>query len=341
MWWGLGIVVACLVIIVINGLMTMGDSTASDELAAPLHNVIYRLIYHFGIWPIILFIGVVVPISEELCFRLWGNGKRWTGYTSVVFISLCGLAFGWWLGLLTLAAGIAIMIVLRNDRAKRLFALMMLSSITFALMHTGNYDATAGGWIMYAVGIIHKFGLSLVASYLVINHNILWAIGLHILNNSIVAIPMGIAFHQAAEKVTTVTTEDYTIEVSPLLLTKDLAAEYTEVDYTADTVVVCDFPAKIASEFGSRHSELRPAEDSTDLVGYNYKVISYPKMKMKVVFHTQPHNVKGLINTMIDEGWIAADTADSPYNYVQRGERYYEAELSLTFRTTYNPLKDL
>ena len=55
LWWGLGIVVVCLIIMIIKG-ESMGD------LGAPMIDAIYRMIYQFGILPVILYIGLVGPI---------------------------------------------------------------------------------------------------------------------------------------------------------------------------------------------------------------------------------------------------------------------------------------
>lgn len=87
LWWGLGIVIACLAAIVIDAVMNM-DKTDADEMSTPIMGAFYKLIYNFGIWPIVLYIGLIGPIIEELCFRLWGNGKQWTGYTSVALMAL-------------------------------------------------------------------------------------------------------------------------------------------------------------------------------------------------------------------------------------------------------------
>ena len=80
LWWGIGIVVVCLTILMING-ESMGD------FGSPIMNALYSMIYQFGILPVILYVGLLGPVMEELVFRLWGNGKTWTGITSIILMA--------------------------------------------------------------------------------------------------------------------------------------------------------------------------------------------------------------------------------------------------------------
>ena len=177
---------------------------------------LYMIIYQFGIWPMVIFIGVIAPIYEELVFRLWGNGKNWTGYTSVALMALFSMGIAWWVAPIILAVGIAIMIVYRSDRTKRLFSLMLFSSLAFALIHIGNYDSSQN-LPMFLVAVLHKFGMGLIASYLVINHNLLWSIGLHLLNNGILAMLLGVNFNVVAKETTVIEREDFRITMQPVL----------------------------------------------------------------------------------------------------------------------------
>ena len=52
LWWGLGIVMVCLTILLING-ESLGD------LGGPMIDALYRRIYQFGLFPVILYIGLV------------------------------------------------------------------------------------------------------------------------------------------------------------------------------------------------------------------------------------------------------------------------------------------
>ena len=108
LWWGLGIMVICLAILIVYSLT---NPSAFEGADGPMKTYIYSLIYHYGIWAMVIYMGVLGPIIEEIGFRLWGNGKMWTGIVSVILMALWGLAVGWWFSLLALCAGIAILVI--------------------------------------------------------------------------------------------------------------------------------------------------------------------------------------------------------------------------------------
>ena len=164
LWWGLGIIAVCLTIIIIKGESLEGFDT-------PLMDAIYSMVYRFGILPVVLYIGIIGPVMEEFVFRLWGNGKLWTGITSTILMALFALGVGWWVSLLTVVCGVSILVYFREDREKKLFSLMLLSSVVFAVAHAGNYNGEGQKFILF-VSVLEKFGFGLVASYLVINYNL-------------------------------------------------------------------------------------------------------------------------------------------------------------------------
>ena len=90
LWWGLGIVVVCMTILMIKG-------ESMEDFDAPIMKAIYSMVYQFGILPVVLYIGLIGPIIEELVFRSWGNGKLWTGITSMLLMALFALLIKWWL----------------------------------------------------------------------------------------------------------------------------------------------------------------------------------------------------------------------------------------------------
>ena len=318
LWWGLGITVACLVTLVVDSIATMGD-TAGGEFGTQTLDSLYSIIYKFGIWPMIIFIGVVAPVYEELVFRLWGNGKRWTGYTSVALMTLFSLSITWWVAPIVLAAGIAIMVVYRSNLTRRLFMLMLFSSLLFALMHIGNYSADES-LPMFIVAVLHKFGMGLLASYLVINYNILWSIGFHILNNSVMAILLGIAFNTVAIKTTIIENENYRITMNPVLTKSQASDACGEIGWMNDSVYVKTDSPDFATEMfinDPYHNDSR------------YKAVSgmkfYPKMKIKVEMLRGSRDYESVINTMAKEGWIALDTVGD----------------TIRIRNTYSPLDRL
>ena len=321
LWWGLGIVVTCLAILSVYEYI---NPSAADELGGPVVNVFYSLIYRYGIWPMVIIVGFLMPIFEEICFRLWGNGKLWTGITSIVLMALICLAIGWWLSLLAVLCGVAILMLFRDDKTKRLFALMLLSSVLFAVAHMGNYE---GSSFMMLVGIIHKLGFGLVASYLVINHNILWSMGLHILNNGILAIPFGLALAQVSDNVVTIDNENFRLEVRPVLVHDDKVCqtnwflEDTETNYYFGNTANFAYQAFC---YEQKQKGIDAIGDTVNFVTDN----TYPKCSFKLVYKTQPFDHHGLIVAMEKEGLIKIDTA---YSVVDK-------KTMLTVKSTYEPL---
>ena len=308
LWWGLGIMVTCLVILFVYEFI---DPTSANELGGPVMDVFYSLIYQYGIWLMVIIIGFLIPIFEEICFRLWGNGKLWTGIVSIVLMALICLAFGWWLSLLAILCGVVILMLFRDDRTKRLFALMLLSSVLFAVAHISNYD---GNWFMMLVGIVHKFGFGLVASYLVINHNILWSMGLHILNNSIMAIPFALSLAQVNDNVVTIDNENLCLEVRPVLVHDNSIRQDNNVFLgsvfltDADTIYYFGNTANFAQQALFYESMKNDGISSTnDTVSFEADN-SYPNCSFKLVYKTRPFDCHGLIVAMEEEGLINVDT---------------------------------
>lgn len=319
LWWGLGIMAACLAILVIDGMTDMGNTT-NDDYGGPFMDALYKIIYQFGIWPMVVFIGIIAPVYEELVFRLWGNGKNWTGFTSVVLMALFTLGVAWWVAPIVLAAGIAIMIVLRGDRTRRLFALMLFSSLAFALMHIGNYDSSQN-LPMFLVAVLHKFSMGLLASYLVINHNLLWSIAVHILNNGILALMLGVSFNKVANETTVVETEDYRITMQPVLTKSQMPDTYT-TGFPSDSVytdIVC--PSYVAQSMIYMDCQGNP----TAVAAVSAEWRSYPMMNIKVEMLGGSRNWSAAVRAMENEGWIAIDTTAD----------------RLFIRNTYDPLESL
>lgn len=324
LWWGLGIMIGCLAVIVVDAVINM-DNNAADDISTPIMGAFYQLIYNFGIWPIVLYIGLIGPVFEELCFRLWGNGKQWTGYTSVVLMSLWMLGIGWWAGALALAAGVAIMVVWRNDGKRRLFAMMLLSSVLFALVHIGNYEPGANV-PMFVVAVLHKFGMGLAASYLVINHNLLWSMGLHILNNSVLALMFGLAVDKVADTVTTVENEACRITLRPVLTKSADKDTYVQGWLDDSTYTDIGTPGYAAHMLNSMAH--LATDNSTEMCEYEWQ--EYPRTEITVEMLDGSHDFTRAVHLMEAQGWVAIDT-------VKRDD----GSFTFKIRNTYDPLAGL
>lgn len=303
LWWGLGVFVICTAIIIVDAVTNPSSADAGE----PIGDFIYSMVYRYGVWPALLYIGFLGPIVEEISFRLWGNGKLWTGITSIIIMALWCLKIGWWLSLLVVFCGVLTLVIFRDDKTKWLFAFMLLSSILFAVLHKGNYD---GSWFILLAAIGEKLGFGLVASYLVINHNILWSMGLHILNNGIPAILYGLSFGQACNSVVTIDNESFRLEIRPVLVHNDsICREKRFFDYT-DTNHYFGSTANFAGQafvYEAWQNSPDPNGDTVDFVA----ISRFPNCSFTLVYKTQPFDHHGLIVAMEKEGLIKIDTTYS------------------------------
>ena len=317
LWWGLGVIVVSLVALVVYAAI---NPSAVNEMNAPLMKAIYSMICRYGIWPVIIYMGVVGPIIEEISFRLLGNVKNWTGIVSVILMALWCLNVGWWFSLIALCAGIVILMVFKEDRAKRLFVLMLFSSVLFAVAHMGNYD---GNWFVVLMGVAHKLGFGLLASYLVVNHNILWSMGLHIINNSIVVLPLVLTIGQTST-VETIYNDNFDLEVRPVLVHNDSISEDNSFFFDTDTNYYFGSTSGFAGQawiYEAWQKGIDPNGDSINIVTDN----AYPDCGFKLVYKTQPYDHHGLIIAMEKAGLIKIDTT------------YNDKKTVLDIKSTYNP----
>ena len=323
LWWGLGIMVICLAILIVYSLTNPSAFEGSD---GPMKDYVYSLVYRLGIWAMVIYMGVLAPIIEEISFRLWGNGQMWTGVVSVILMALWCLAVGWWFSLLALCAGIAILVIFKEDKTKRLFALILLSSILFAAVHVNNYG---GNVLMAIVGVVHKLGFGLVASYLVINHNILWSMGLHVINNMLMTLPFGLTLAQAGDTMINIDNENFSLEVRPVLVRDASTIEEKCFFADADSNYYFGNTAGLAAQawvYEAWQKGVDPNGDSVNVVTDN----AFPNCCFKLVYKTQPYDHHGLITAMEHAGLIKIDTLyDSTTN-----------KMELNIKSTYDPLSE-
>ena len=338
LWWGLGIMAVTLAVLIGEGLVADTPGFASDSMTAPMMNSIYRFVYRFGLWPVFLFIALVAPVYEELSFRLWGNGKQWAGITSVVLITIMTALTAWWAALPALLIGVFIVTRLRKERERLLLAMMIYSSVMFMVLHIGNYDASQG-WFQFAMALLHKFGMGLVASYLVINHNILWSMAFHAINNSIVALIFLVVLHAESDTITSVSDDDCIVEIHPVLVEGDEQDDFY-IGWESDSVFCnIDSPGNVA------HLLNAAAHLEDPSISCTYDWTEYPKTEIKVTMLNGSRDYTHAVRLMEEQGWIALDTVthqDSIYT-ITVGDSVYRHPLERTIhiRTTYSPLSDL
>ena len=212
--------------------------------------------------------------------------------------------------------------VFNEDRAKLLFVLMLFSSVLFAVAHMGNYD---GDWFVVLLGVVHKFGFGLLASYLVVNHNILWSMGLHIINNSILTLPLLLTMGQT-NTVETFENANFCLEVQPVLVRNDNISEDKSFFADADTNYYFGNTSNFAGQawiYEALQNGVDPNGDSVNIVTDD----AFPNCRFKLVYKTQPYDHHGLIVVMEKAGLIKIDTV---YNEIEK-------KTVLDIKSTYDP----
>lgn len=321
LWWGLGVMVICLAVLIAYSFI---NPSAFEESGNPFMDYIYLMMYRYGIGAMMIYIGVVGPIIEEISFRLWGNDKQWTGIISIVLMALWSMAINLWLPLLVAVCGVAIFLLFHDNKKKRLFALMILSTVLFAWAHADNYGENM---FITIVGVVHKLGCGLVASYLVINHNILWSMGLHILNNSIMAIPMALAFGQVSNTIVTLENGNFSLEVRPVLVRNDSIRQEKSFFFDTDTNYYFGNTSNFAGQawiYEAWQNGINPNGDSINIVTDN----ALPNCCFTLVYKTKPFDHHGLIVIMEKTGLIKIDTTYSDADKIT----------TLNIKSTYDPL---
>lgn len=321
LWWGLGIIVTSFVALIVYAIINPSEI---EGMNAPLMKTVYSLISRFGMWPVMIYMGLLGPIIEEVSFRLWGNCKNWTAIVSVILMALWGLVIGWWFSLIALCAGVAILMLFKEDKNKRLFVLMLFSSVLFALGHIGNYG---GNWFVVLFGVIEKFGFGLLASYLVVNHNILWSMGLHVINNSIVVVPLVLSIGQAVT-IETLYNDNFTLEIRSAVVHDDNISEENSFFADADTNYYFGNTASFAGQamiYEAMQNGIDPNGDSIRIVTDN----DYPSCSFTLVYTRQPYDHHGLIVTMEKAGMIKIDTT-----YIESDKKTV-----LDIKSTYDPFQ--
>lgn len=304
LWWGLGIVVVCIAIIIIK-------NASSEEFESPMMNVLYDKMYKFGILPLVIFMGIIGPVYEEFAFRLWGNGKLWTGILSTILMAVVTYIYlrWWWFSLLVIMCGAFIIYYFRNDKKKKLFYLMLLSSAAFAIAHKGNYS---GDWFKVFIDVFHKFGMGLLASYLVINYNLFWAMVLHAANNSILAILFFFAFNSINGEVKVIENEDFRLKMRTVLV-KDMDLEPNKYYYVNDTSTYFFGAASVfAQQVMFRDVWQQGVNPDIDTLFFRTNYNELPYCFFNLVFKTEPYNYHRLLKTLEEKGLIKLDTTYIP-----------------------------
>lgn len=142
----------------------------------------------------LLMLCLLQPILEEMSFRLWGVGKKWTIILCFVLMAVFTVSsIGLW-GLLLVIAIILVTVLVKN-KFVQVWLNAIISSFAFTVCHISGFGDYSLG--MY-LGLIDIFGMALVCCWLTINLSFWFSCLLHVLNNSL-AIILPMLFLPAAQ----------------------------------------------------------------------------------------------------------------------------------------------
>lgn len=175
-------------------------------------------ILYFGLGLRLLTTGLLSPLIEEIAFRLWAIGPRYgrkidlrVTYTVGSLLAaffIWRTSHSWWLAaavLLVMTCGI---FLFRDNRHRTTF-MLLATSVCFSLCHAVNYSAFVWSDVFVFLDYV---GFALVAAYLVINHNFLWAVLLHALYNCLLLLLLWLLFSSYSCNFET---NRYSVEVTP------------------------------------------------------------------------------------------------------------------------------
>lgn len=176
MFW-LGLIIWLGSILLLQILDWTGNTPDGQEVVMELGKMMFQE-SPFGL---LFLFCVLQPALEEVCFRLWGVGKKW-----MTIICMLGMAFfcvseiGLW-GLLFVGAFLVVWLVVKNTFCRN-WLLTLISSAAFALCHISGFGDFSLGMVL---GLTDIFGMAIVMCWLTLNLSFGFSVLLHILNNSI------------------------------------------------------------------------------------------------------------------------------------------------------------
>lgn len=178
LWLGLALwLLSLLASYVLEGI---GESPQEQEVLMDMGKTVFQ---YFPILALLSFC-LIVPVLEELGFRLWGVGKRWTAAVSLVLMAGFAMGeIGMW-GLLFVVLFILVWVFVK-EAVGRNWCNALVTSTCFALCHISGYAGFSAGMVL---GLLSIFGMALVMCWLTINVSFWLSCLLHVLNNSVAVV---------------------------------------------------------------------------------------------------------------------------------------------------------
>ena len=164
-------------------LESTGETPSGQERLMQMSKEMFRTIPVFTL----LLLCFFQPILEELSFRLWGVGKKWTTIVCLVLMAVFVTSELKLVGLIFIVAFILVWVFVRT-RVAQVWINTIITSLAFSLSHISGFGDFSLGMVL---GLVDIFGLALVLCWLTININFWLAPLLHVLNNSVsILVPM-------------------------------------------------------------------------------------------------------------------------------------------------------
>lgn len=219
---------------------TVDGITAMVELGKPL----------FLKHPVLVLIGmcVLLPLINEVGFRLWALGKEVTTIICLIFMAALSVneVFMGLLGPIFIL-GFFLIWFFEKDTVRRNYLNAILTSACFALSNVPMFGDFSLGMVL---GLSFLFGLGMTLSWIVLNISFWLAVVVHVLSNCLVILLPLVSRYPAIEFVG----DDFTSQVSPVEAFEESSryvvdcdvVDWDEVDSTAE---VCFYgePAQIYS----------------------------------------------------------------------------------------------
>ncbi len=243
--------------------LTLLFDSERDILDAP----IYRFILDLPLAVVFFFIVIFAPISEEIAFRSWACKKKAWTWVSFIASSLFVLVFNIYAGIIYSIIFLAIIFLFKDKPKHRLFSFLILTSLTFALMHYDNLQPRS-----FYLAFAQYLGAGLFCAYFALRFNLLTAIIVHAINNFIAIAAMGLIF--SSNETNTLENTTYKATLSRVAPQWGLGGS-TFSTFGVDTISIESYTIGSIAESLTKYSD-------TSFWVIDYEVTDFRKYNMRV-----------------------------------------------------------
>ncbi len=194
---------------------------------------------------------IIIPIVEEILFRLWTLQVNRAFILSIIWIPIILFACSRNI-LLSILSGVVLLCIFlfAKKRTTQIWLWTFATSVLFTLLHFYNFSSfSQQGMFMF----IQIFGLSFLLCYVALRFHILYAMALHIFNNCIAMFVFFLCLNPTPK--TTIDSSAFTLSLDPLSV---FQAPRYNVKKQGDTLTVKGSITDIASYFIDHNNENNP-----------------------------------------------------------------------------------